>query len=130
MWKCLNEVMARHGINPVNFKGFMADSAAANWNAVRKMYGSGDPKLVMEVRERTCLLHWMTSLNRHTDNYIKSEFQKQHYVLYKQYKDSKTSVEAEVRYFAIRVWCQSCGASDGSTLKQFGHWLAFWHFRY
>ena len=40
MWRCLNEVMARYGVLIVNFKGFMADSAGANWNAVRKIYGS------------------------------------------------------------------------------------------
>ena len=96
MWRCLNEVMARYGVLIVNFKGFMANSAGANWNAIRKIYGSGDPQTKMRDRERTCLLHWTTSMNRHTDNHIKNEFQEQHRLLCKQYKDSKTSAEAEV----------------------------------
>ena len=40
------------------FKGFMADSAQANWNAVRIVYGGGDLTVPMEERERTCLFHW------------------------------------------------------------------------
>jgi hypothetical protein len=34
-WQNLNHVMARHGILHPTFIGFMADSAQANWNAVR-----------------------------------------------------------------------------------------------
>ena len=96
MWRCLNEVMARYGVLIVNFMGFMADSVGANWNAVRKIYGSGDTQTKMPDRERTYLLHWTTSMNRHTDNHIKNEFQEEHRLLCKQYKDLKTSAEAEV----------------------------------
>ena len=35
----------------------MADSAQANWNAVRIVYGGGDPTVPMENCERTCLFH-------------------------------------------------------------------------
>ena len=56
-WTQLNTVMRENGVDTVNFKGFMADSAQANWNAVRKVYGSGDPGVCMEGRERTCLFH-------------------------------------------------------------------------
>ena len=65
-WHNLNHVMARHSIPHPNFKGFMADSAQANWNAVRIVYGSGDPKVMMEGRERTCFFHWKQSLEKHT----------------------------------------------------------------
>ena len=43
MWRCLNKVMARYGLLIVNFKGFMADNASANWNAICKIYGTRDP---------------------------------------------------------------------------------------
>ena len=66
MWRCLNEVMARYGLLIVNFKGFMADSAGANWNAIHKIYATGDPHTKMPNREHTCLLHWTTSMNHHT----------------------------------------------------------------
>jgi hypothetical protein len=48
LWKNLNDVMARHGIPEPKFKGFMADSAQANWNAVRVIYGSGDTTISMK----------------------------------------------------------------------------------
>jgi hypothetical protein len=66
MWRELNNLMAKNGVENTNFKGIMADSAQANWNAVRIVYGSSDPKVPMENREHTCLLHWTTSLKRHT----------------------------------------------------------------
>ena len=49
MWTSLNKVMACHGVPNSNFKGFMADSAQANWNAVRVVYGSETPR-------RRCLI--------------------------------------------------------------------------
>ena len=56
-WRSLNAIMHRHGVENPNFKGFMANSAIANWNAVRIVYGSGSANVEMENRERTCLLH-------------------------------------------------------------------------
>jgi hypothetical protein len=44
-WQNLNHIMARHGIPHPTFIGFMADSAPANWNDVRIVYGS--PWLLM-----------------------------------------------------------------------------------
>lgn len=35
--------MVENGVPNVNFKGFMADFAQANWNALRKFYGNVDP---------------------------------------------------------------------------------------
>lgn len=57
MWRGINDVMARHVVHNVNFKGFMADSAQANWGAVRLVYGSGDKDVPIEGKERSCLLH-------------------------------------------------------------------------
>ena len=96
MWRCLNKVMARYGLLIVNFKGFIVDSASANWNVVRKIYRTGDPHTKMPDCERTYLFHWTTSMNRHIDNHTKIEFQEQHRLLCKQYKDLKTSADAEV----------------------------------
>jgi len=63
MWRLLNVVMKRNGIENTNFNGFMADNAQANWNVVRIVYGSGNPKEEMDNRKRTYLLHWSTSLH-------------------------------------------------------------------
>jgi hypothetical protein len=130
MWKLLNGVMRRNGVPNPNFKGFMADSAQANWNVVRIVYESGDSKVEMNHRERTCLLHWSTSLHCHTQKLIKSDFQHQHTRLCKQYKDSKSMDEAKTRYLAIRSWWLSSGAATEDAVSELELWLAFWHFRY
>ena len=38
-WENFNDVMLENGVPNVIFKGFMADSAQANWIDVRKIYG-------------------------------------------------------------------------------------------
>ena len=89
-WQNLNHVMARHGIPHPNFKGFMVDSAQANSNAVRIVYGSSDPKVIMEGCERTCYFHWKQSLEKHTKSYIKHELQDQHKHLCLQYRNASS----------------------------------------
>ena len=42
--KKLKFVLAKIGVANVNFKGFLADSAKTNWNAVKTIYSDGDPK--------------------------------------------------------------------------------------
>ena len=39
--------MIENGVSNVNLKGFMVDSAETNWNAMRKIYGDGNPFLPM-----------------------------------------------------------------------------------
>jgi hypothetical protein len=131
MWQFLNGIMAKHGYDEVNFKGFMADSAQANWNCVRKIYGSGDATVPMPDRERTCQFHWATSLRKHTEAHIiGSDLQRQHYVLCKQYRDAKNMEEADICFHAIRAWWTSSGATTASGLRDLELWLVFWHFRY
>ena len=38
--------MAKNDVPNVNFKGFMADSAQTDWNAVKLIYSDGDPKSI------------------------------------------------------------------------------------
>jgi hypothetical protein len=109
--------MAKNGFENTNFKDFMANSAHANWNAVRIVYGSGDPKVPMENHERTCLLLWTTSLKRHTQKFIKSDMQDQHNRICNQNKDSKTMDEVESRYLAIRTWWLSSGAASKDAIR-------------
>ena len=130
VWKNLNAVMARHGVQSVNFKGFMADSAQANWNAVRIIYGSGDATEKMVDKERTCLFHWTQSLEKHTKADIRQDLQSQHQKLCQQYKNAKSMAEAETKYLAIRAWWMSSGAASEQGLPRLELWLAFWHFRY
>ena len=59
-------VMEKHGVKNVNFAGFMADSAHANFNAVREIFRSGNKSKPMKDKEQTCQLHWSMELERHT----------------------------------------------------------------
>jgi hypothetical protein len=52
MWNAVGK-----GVQNVNFKGFMEDCAQANFNAIRTLFQSGDPKLLMENKKCTCLYH-------------------------------------------------------------------------
>jgi hypothetical protein len=129
-WRNLNAVAERHGVENPNFKGFMADSAQANWNAVRIVFGSGDPAVRMLGRERTCLFHWTQSLEKHTKADIRADLQSYHRQLCKEYKNSNSLEEAEERFLAIRAWWLSSGATTEGGLPNLELWLAFWHFRY
>jgi hypothetical protein len=117
-------------VSKVNFKGFMADSAQANWNAVRKIYGVGDPSLPMVGRERTCLFNWSQSLDKVTQKYMKTSLQFQYKQLCKDYKDVKTIDEGETKYHVIRSWWLSSGDAPEEGILGLSEWLGFWHFRY
>jgi hypothetical protein len=51
----------------------MAESAQANWNAIRVIYRSGDAAIPMKDQERTCLFHWTQSLEKHTKADIQAD---------------------------------------------------------
>jgi hypothetical protein len=48
LWQNLNVVLARYGVPKHKFKEFMADSAQANWNAIRVIYGNGNAAIPMK----------------------------------------------------------------------------------
>ena len=54
MWRSLLVVMEWHGCQKVEFAGFMADSAQANFNAICEIFGSDDKFVPMVGKERTC----------------------------------------------------------------------------
>ena len=108
----------------------MADSAQANWNAMRIVYSGGDPTVPMEERERTCLFHWTQSLKKHTKADIRGDLQEQHREFYKQYRTASSMEDAEVRYFGIKAWWLSSGATTTEGLQRLELWLSFWHFRW
>ena len=110
-WKELNFIMADNGVPSVNFKGFLANSAQANWNAVRIIYGDGDPSLPMVTCELTYFFHQSASLDKVTQMYIKPSLQFQHKQICKNYKDAKTMDDTETVYHVIRFWWLLSGAA-------------------
>ena len=57
MWLSILALLRKHGLENVNFKGFMADNAQANFNAIKCIFGSGDKNIPMERKERTYQFH-------------------------------------------------------------------------
>jgi hypothetical protein len=72
----------------------MVDSAQANFNVVRRMFGSKDLTIPMVGRECTCLMHWALSMEMHIRRLIKPNLQKEHKRLCHQYR--KCKIEEEV----------------------------------
>lgn len=114
----------------VNFKGFMANRSQANWNAMRKIYGGGDPRMPMVNHEHTCLFHWSASVDKVTHNYIKPSLQFQHKQICKDYKDAKTMDEAKTKYYVLHSWWLSFGVVTEKCMLGLSKWLGFWHFCY
>jgi len=129
-WKNLNAVMERNGVVHTNFKGFIADSAQANWNAVWVIYGNGKKEDRMDDRERTCQFHWTQSMVKYTEKYIPEEFWEQHKKMCHQYRTARTMDEAESMYHGLRAWWVSAGTVTEKALNKLELWLAFWHYRY
>jgi hypothetical protein len=127
LWKNLNDVMAKHGVLEPKFKGFMADSAQANWNAVKVIYGTRDPTIPMKNRERTCFFHWTQSLEKRISVLT---FKDQHQQLYRQYKFAASPFKSETCYLTIRAWWLSSEATTKQGLSRLELWLAFWYFHY
>jgi hypothetical protein len=70
----------------------MADSALADWNVVRIVYGSRDAFVKMVDKEWTCLFHWTQLFDRHTKWLITPELQGQHKALCFKYKKGESTL--------------------------------------
>ena len=130
MWISMLALLKCHGIENVNFKGFMADSVQANFNAIRKIFGSGDKSISMEGKERTCQFHWSMALDWHTKQLIKPELQSKHIELCHEYRRCTSKADADLALAALKARWFSSGACSKSSLKELTSWIDFWHFRY
>ena len=89
----------------------------SDWNAKHIVYGFGNPKVIMEGRERTCYFHWKQSLEKHTKSYIKHKLQDHHKHLCLQYRNASSMQETETRYLAIKAWWASSNYTFEDGLK-------------
>jgi hypothetical protein len=103
VWLCMLTILEKHGLTNVNFKGFMCDSAQANFNAVRVIFGSGDPSVPMANKERTCLFHWKMALERHTKQLIRPDLQAKHIRLYQEYRKCQSISNANAAMASIKA---------------------------
>jgi hypothetical protein len=130
VWLSLLAVTEKHGMSNVNFKGFMCDSAQANFNVVRVVFGSEDPTVPMENREKMCLFHWKMALEHHTKQLIRADLQDEHIRLCQEYRKSPSIADANAAMASIKAWWFLSGAVIEAGLKELNSWIDFWHVRY
>jgi hypothetical protein len=130
VWLSMLNILDKNGMSNVNFKGFMCDSAQTNFNAVRILFGSGDPTVPIENKEKTCQFHWRMSLERHTKQLIRLDLQAEHMRLCQEYRKCQSLSDADAAMASIKAWWFSSRAVSESGLKELHDWINFWHFRY
>jgi hypothetical protein len=96
-------MMLKHKFPTPNFKGFMVDTAQANWNIVKIVYGSRDPFVRMVDKKCTYLFHWSHSLDKHTKQLIKPKLQNERKAFFHQYKNAKFLANFDNHYYASFV---------------------------
>lgn len=123
-WELLNRVMSAHVCDPITFRGFMADEAQANWNAVRIVYGEGiDTPMIG--KERSCLFHFMDSVNKHTQKHIKQSSRDEHIAMCLQWRNAITQGDADSIYNKITAWWKIGNAYD-TSYNELESWMAWW----
>ena len=127
-WEMMNEVLLNNGHPPADFRGFMADEAAANWRAIRTVFNGG-PDNMMEGRERSCLFHWEQSLQIHTSQFVNKNFQDEHKKLCEMWRCARSENDALNMYRQIRAWWATGKVID-ANIPQMDCWLSWWHVRY
>jgi hypothetical protein len=118
VWLSMLIVLETHSVINVNFKGFMCDSAHANFNVVRVIFGSGDPSIPMVNKERTCLFHWKMALERHTKQLIRPNLQAEHIMLCQEYRNCQTLSDANAALLSIKAWWFSSDTVFEASLKE------------
>jgi hypothetical protein len=130
VWLSMLSILEKHGLTNVNFKGFMCDSAQANFSAVRVIFGSGDPSIPMANKERTCFFHWKMALEWHTKQLIRPDLEAEHIRLYQEYRKCQSISDANATMASIKTWWFSSGSVSEARLKELNSWMDFWHFRF
>ncbi len=124
-----NKVMKEKKVEMLEFKGFMADNAQANYNVVHIVFGwLGDPSQPLHNKERTCLFHYVQSMGIHINNLIRMpHLHVQHMEICNNYK---TLDEINANCEVVRSWWHLFGVASGNDLEEFNHWLSFWHLQF
>lgn len=124
-WNLLNRIVKEGGFEKPEFRGFMADEASANWNAVCNVYYHGKK---MPNKERSCSFHWEQSMVKHTKGCIKAPFQEHHKVLCRQWKDAESDIAALNCRQTLQQWWRK-GHAIECEISALETWLSWWEVR-
>ena len=125
VWLSKLNILDKNGMSNVNFKGFMCNSAQINFNVVRILFGSGDPTVPMENKERTCQFHWRMSLECHTKQLIRLDLQAKYIRLCQEYQKYQSLLDADATMASIKAWWFSSRTVSKLGLKELHDWISF-----
>lgn len=125
-WRAMKRVCAENGIEQVEFSGFIADNAAAGWNAIRNEFWGGK---VNPRRERSDAFHWAQSVEKVTKNYIHPDKRLEHKDLLDSLRDAGNVVLAFRTFERIKAWWMDGNALPGKE-KHLSTWLSWWIVRF
>jgi hypothetical protein len=120
-WKVMRRVCAENGLPNVEFCGFMADNAAAGWNAIRNEFWGGK---VNSHRERSDAFHWAQSVER-VQKYIVPGKRGEHKELLESLRNAGNVILAYRTFEQIKLWWNDGNALPGKG-KELTTWLSWW----
>src|SRR5450759_4214684 len=124
-WRVMRRVCAGHGIEKVEFCGFIADNAQAGWNAIRTEFWGGK---VNEHRERFDSFHLAQSVHRVKKLIIPG--QQAHFkLLLDSLRDVANVIEAFRIFERLKKWWSEGNAVPGKE-EELATWLAWWIVRF
>jgi hypothetical protein len=101
VWRLMLRVCKENDLENVTFKGFMADNAAAGWNAIRNTFWGGK---VNVKREHSDAFHWAQSVERVTKKYIIVTKRTEHKRLLESLRDAGNVIVAFRILEDIKAW--------------------------
>ena len=125
-WEKMINVGLFYRFCAIHIHGFMADDAAAGWNAIQKVYFGGikDP-----ARERSDTFHYAQSLCCHTQDCTKESSQEEHLAWWKLLRSALNVVAAYRILQEIAKWWGN-GNAYPDKIKELQGWMAWWVVRW
>ena len=124
-WTVMRRICAENGIQNVKFCGFIADNAAAGWNAIRNEWWDGK---VNEQRERLDSFHWAQSVER-VKNLISPAKRFEHKQLLESLRHAGNIIEAYRTFEKIKTWWSQGNALPGKVME-LTTWMSWWIVRF
>lgn len=124
-WRVMRRTCAKWGLKDVQFAGFIADNAAAGWNAIRDEFWGGR---VNSCKERSDSFHWAQSVERAKSDIIPS-LRQEHVERLESLRDAGNVIYAYRIWEDMRVWWKN-GAALPGKMKDLDQWMSWWIVRF
>ena len=140
-WKIFNEVVGCARLPKPKFRGFMADAAQANYNAVCHVYGvtdglNGIPDELVRVTTigtnkpdtimSTCYFHFVQSICDHTNKWILEKFWTHHIEMCKHWANAPANDEFWRIAQELEDWWTTSSVVEESNIQHMLAWKSWW----